>query len=104
MFNRIKEFQVKYKAVMPLWCQNRYFYISALFLFWIAFIDKNGIRTHVALGMTEYNLRRDKERLLDSIVVMKQARVNLEVNKERVAREKYYLHKPNEEVFIISKK
>jgi cell division protein DivIC len=104
MLSRIKGFQEKYKAVTPSWCQNKYFYISAVFLFWIAFFDKNGIRTHVALGMTEYNLKRDKERLKDSIVVMKQARVNLEVNKERIAREKYYLHKPNEEVFIISKK
>lgn len=46
-------------------------------------------------------MEQDKEEYLDKIEQAKQDRLDLEVNKEKFAREQYYMHKSGEEVYIM---
>lgn len=46
-------------------------------------------------------MKQEKEEYTEKIEQAKKERLDLEVNKEKFAREKYYMKKNNEDVFII---
>jgi cell division protein DivIC len=88
---------------------SRYKYIISLagFGLWIGFLDGNNIYDQVTLYNEISMLNDQKEQYLK---VIEEDRIRLqELNKnqhniERVAREKYYMHKSNETVFVITEK
>jgi len=90
-------------SYVPGFLKNRFGFISFLFLFWMVFLDKNNVSTHYQLMQTEWKLKRDKAEYMREIENVKQAQIDLNENVERYAREKFYMQRPGEEVFIISK-
>lgn len=82
---------------------NKFILVSAFFLIWISFFDKNRLITQYQLSQTIERLEDDRRFYEEKIAEAKIDRVDIEVNKEKYARERYYMHLPDEEVFIIER-
>ena len=91
----------------PLWrsipapLRNRYFVVLGVFVFWMIFIDKHSITTQYSLGQALKKIAADRQVYEAQIVKARQDRKDLDVNKEKYARERYYMHKSDEDVFVI---
>ncbi|HHV03267.1 MAG: septum formation initiator family protein [Bacteroidales bacterium] len=85
--------------------RNRYFIVTLVFIVWILFFDDNSFTGWVrALG--EYSENKSQQRYYKEKIHQTESNLReLQSNKdslEKFAREKYYFHKENEDVFIIS--
>ncbi|HMQ46539.1 MAG TPA: septum formation initiator family protein [Saprospiraceae bacterium] len=86
---------------LPAPMRNRYFLVLVLFFAWMIFFDRHDFLTQWQLNRSVNRLEKEKEELSGQIKEAKQERLDLEVHKEKFAREQYYMKKNNEEVFII---
>lgn len=82
---------------------NKYILILVLFLVWMFFFDTNSYFIHKELNEDKKNLIKSKEfyqneikKDLEFIEKMKDSN-----EMEKYAREKYYLKRENEEIYII---
>ena len=91
--------QLTRKLPKPL--RNKYFLVLVIFLVLLFFIDKHDLLTQWQLKNSVDRLEHDKEYYETEIEKAKQDKLNIEVHKEKFAREKYHMHKSDEEVFII---
>ena len=87
--------------LIPVQLRNRYFLILVLFFAWMIFFDKHDVLTQWNLQKTVDQLEEEKDFYNQQIEVAEQQRLQLELNKEKIAREKYYMKRPGEDVFII---
>ncbi len=87
--------------VIPAPLRNRYVFVLLVFFIWMFFIDKHDFITQWRLQRSVDKLKAEKEFYRVGIEEEEQIRYDLEVNKEKIAREKYYMKRPNEDVFII---
>lgn len=83
---------------------NKYLIIGVFFIVWIAFFDQNSYLIHreldkeinqLTIQKEYYQNKLDKE--IDQIEKMKKDTTEI----ERIAREKHFLKKENEDVFIV---
>lgn len=88
------------KAIPPQ-LRNRYVLIILLFFAWMVFFDKHDIITQWRLQKTVDKLEEEKEFYSNEIDQAEEERLELEIDKEKIAREKYYMKRPNEDVYII---
>lgn len=89
-----------WKAKKRPWI-NRYTIVIFLFVIWMSVFDRHDIFTHIFLHQKVKELQEEKrmyEKGIEETQVLKD-RINNDV--EKFAREKYYMHRPDEEVFII---
>lgn len=86
---------------LPKPLRNRYFLVLVVFFVWMFFVDKHDVMTVVSLQGTVNKLEEDKTYYSKKLEEAKQERLDLEVNKEKFARERYYMQKSNEDVYII---
>jgi len=93
----------KWLEDVPAPLKNKYFLVLAMFLFWMIFFDKHDFITQWQLQRTVDKLEEDKAYYSKKIEEAEQDRYDLEVNREKFARERYYLQKSDEDVFIIKK-
>ena len=82
---------------------NIYILISIVFFIWIFFIDSNSILVNIKLNREISELKKRKDILENQIQIDKQIISNLQNpdSLEKYAREKLYMKKENEEIFII---
>ena len=82
---------------------NLYILISVVFFIWIFFIDSNSILVNIKLNKEISELKERKEILENQIQMDKKIISNLQNpdSLEKYAREKLYMKKENEEIFII---
>mgnify|MGYP001162462872 FL=1 len=82
---------------------NLYILISVVFFIWIFFIDSNSILVNIRLNKEISELKKRKDILENQIQIDKQIISNLQNpdSLEKYAREKLYMKKENEEIFII---
>ncbi|MDA9301490.1 hypothetical protein N9Q30_01470 [bacterium] len=59
--------------------------------------------TQKKLAQTIDNLKVEKQKYIDLLEEVKFEKIDLDKNKEKYAREHYYMHKENEEVFIFDR-
>lgn len=93
-FKSSKLSQLKYK---------RYILALAVFILWMTFFDKGRWPVQLKLGKVIDNLEDEMVEYDEKIVDAKADKIDLENNLEKYAREKYYMHKPGEKVYIIDK-
>jgi len=86
---------------VPAPLRNKYFLVLALFFAWMIFFDRHDFITQWQLQRSVNKLEQEKEDYTEKIEQAKKDRLDLEVNKEKFAREKYYMKKRNEDVFIM---
>lgn len=101
--NFIKNSYGSFLSAIPPIFLNKYVVASLAFLVWMVFFDQNRLMNQVELSMEIRELERNKAYYTEQIEVVKKARSDLNNNLEEYAREKYFLKKKDEDVFIIEK-
>ncbi len=96
-------FLQKWLGNIPPTFKNKYFLALALFAIWMLFLDKHDVVTQVRLQRTVSKLEQDRLFYQDKIEEEEQRRLDLEINSEKYARERYYMKKRNEDVYILVK-
>ena len=82
---------------------NKYTVVVILFAVWLSFFDKFSLITQYKLSRTLTELedkKADYEKQLEIAIEDKEI---LSQNMEKFAREKYLMHKDNEEVIVLKK-
>ncbi len=90
--------------LIPAPFRNKYFIALLLFFAWMIFPDRHDVVTQWRLQRTVNKLEKEKEFYKEKIQEEELRRSELESNPEKIAREKYFMKKDNEDVFIIEKK
>lgn len=88
-----------------LW--NKYLIVGIIFTVWMIFFDQNSYLLHKELDDEIQKLEEDIDYYKSELAEQEVQLNNLEKNKdsyERLAREKYFMKKPNEDIFIIETK
>jgi len=101
MKNIIKNIFKKYVSWRTL--SNRYIIILLFFVVWILFLDDASFLRHRVLNKEIKDLEKSKKYYQNEIIKdQKQINELQDLNKiEHYAREKYYMKKPNEDVYVI---
>ena len=86
---------------IPAPLRNSYFLVLVLFFGWLVFFDRHDILTQWRLQQTLHKLEEDKVYYEEKIKEVKKDKEDIENDKEKFAREHYYMKKDNEDVFII---
>lgn len=91
----------KSKYLKPF--KNLYILIFAVFVVWMLFFDANSWLIHRELNADMDDLQTEKEYYQNEIDKDKKAikQLSTEEGIEKIAREKYYMKKENEEIYII---
>ncbi len=84
--------------------RNWYFVLLIAFVTWMVFFDGNDVSTQLRLKNKLVDLENEKIELREKIEQNTSALSALREDKEKFAREKYYMKKDDEDVFIIDKK
>lgn len=88
---------------IPAPLRNRYYITLLLFFGWLIFFDKHDFFTQWELQSSLENLQVDRVYYEEKISAVKAEKQDIESNQEKFAREKYYMRKRNEDVFVIQK-
>lgn len=96
----VKELWLK----LPPYVRNRYFLALVAFTFWMVFIDRHDVMTQFQLRGTVDRLENELVEADHKIAAEEAEKLDMESNRERFARESYYMQKDDEDVFIIVNK
>lgn len=83
---------------------NKYVIVTIAFFAWLLIFDNHNYFTQRKLAQTIDNLKAEEAKYQEMIKEVKLEIQEMDGNKEKYAREHYYLHKENEEVFIFERK
>jgi cell division protein FtsB len=89
---------------IPAWIKNKYFIASIAFGAWIVFFDRNDILTQMQRRKELNDLQVTKDNFTAKITRERKELNQLQSNPailEKYAREKYYMKRDNEDLFII---
>ncbi len=86
---------------VPSYLRNRYFGSLLLFLILMIFIDRHDVGTQFRLHSTVNRLEADLQRYDRLTAEAEAEKLDMEMNRERFARENYYMQQDDEDVFII---
>lgn len=80
---------------------NKYTVTLALFVIWMLFLDRYNVYNNYLLKKGIDKLENKKQEYVERLEAVKIEKKNFDNDIERYAREKYFMHKKNEKVFII---
>jgi len=86
--------------------KNKYFWVTAAFLVWMIFFDKNDLFSQYQYHQQVSKLKLERKFYLDQTAKVSKDLDELTSNPdklEKFAREKYLMKKDNEDVFVIVK-
>jgi len=89
---------------IPSFLKNKYVLTFLLFLVWMIFFDRNDIITQIKLRKNLRQLERETNLYQEKIKQVRTDKDELLTNKEtleKFAREKYWMKKDNEDIFLI---
>jgi cell division protein FtsB len=86
---------------IPTPFRNRYIAILCAFTAWMLFFDKHDVLTQMSLQGSIDKLSEDKVYYQQKIEEAKRDYADLQKNSEKYAREKYFMSRDNEQVFLI---
>ncbi len=86
---------------LPAPLRNRYFLALVVFFGYMTFLSRHDFITQWRLSRTVEKLEQDRAYYEGKIKDAQDERLDMEVNRERFAREKYYMQRGDEDVFII---
>lgn len=89
---------------LPRTFQNRYYIIILVFLLWMLFFDQADFFTQYKLSRTIKRLEKDKVFYQNKLKEIQQQKIDMDNNKEKFARERYYMKATDEDVFVVEKK
>lgn len=83
---------------------NKYVVASIVFGIWLAFFDRHNLVVQYKLVSKVNELEREKQEYASKLEDVTEERTMMQTQPERYARERYFMHKPDEEVFVIKRK
>ena len=86
---------------------NRYFYTGLAFFVWLAFFDNDSFREQMKLSTKIHELKQQESFYQTEIHKNKSALNALKYDTtrlEKYAREKYFMKKDNEDVYVVIRK
>lgn len=90
---------------IPSFLKNRYAFTIFLFIVWVLFFDSNTIWSQFKL-QSQLNEKKDEKAFYETeIKDIKESLYELETNnvtQEKFAREKYFMKRANEDVFVVT--
>jgi cell division protein DivIC len=86
---------------LPSPLRNRFYVLSGVFIFWMVFIDKHDILTQWKLRQTVKKQQAEMAQYKQQLIDIQQDKQDMDKNMEKFAREHFYMHKSDEEVFIL---
>ncbi len=89
---------------IPPFFKNFYFLSTLFFVLWLAFVDSNDLFLQAQLSTKKAELKEAKQFYQDKILQVKNDQAALNNNPdllEKMAREKYLMKRPNEDLFIV---
>ncbi len=92
-----------FDRIPPLF-KNFYVLTIIVFVAWMVFFDSNDFISQAKLSSQQAELEEAKSFYEEKIIEVKEDRDALLNNNElleKIAREKYFMQKPNEDVFIV---
>jgi cell division protein FtsB len=92
--------QILFKKI-PKPFRNRYVLVLVLFLIWMVAFDKNNVQVQVNLSQTIKKLEQEKTYFEEEINKTRQGKYDIEQDIEKFARERYFMKRADEEVFVI---
>ena len=84
--------------------RNKYFLAIAAFTVWMMFFDKNDMISQYEYSAQLTKLQQEKDFYTKETASVKKDLKELDSNlntAEKFAREKYFMKKPNEDVFVV---
>ncbi len=89
---------------IPVWLKSKFLFTAIAFLAWMLFFDRNDFLTQRLRTNELKELQQSKQYYTDQIFTEKAELELLKSNPailEKYAREKYYMKRDNEELFLI---
>lgn len=89
---------------IPPIAKNFYLLVGSIFLIWMLFFDTNDLISQWQMTSQLNKLEAEKEYFVDKIEEVKKDQKELRTDKElleKFAREKYYMKKESEDVYIL---
>jgi len=89
---------------IPDWLKNKYMITIVVFVVWLAFFDQNNFITQYDFIKELKSLEKDKAFFIEELNKTRQELNDLTTNPvtlEKFAREKYFMKKENEEIFVF---
>lgn len=86
---------------LPAPLQNRYYLTLLVFFFLLIFLDKHSLWTQWKLFRAQQRLKGDREYYQEKIQEATEEAEDFELTKEKYARERYYMKRADEDVYII---
>ena len=86
---------------LPRPLRNRYVLSLIVFFIWMTFADTHNFFVQWRLQRTVDKLQEDIAAYKAKVRAAEVARYDMEINREKFAREKYFMKKANEDVFIV---
>lgn len=97
IFNPFRYFFKK----VPTPLKNKYIFTLLLFFIWLFVFDKHRLLTQLSLSNTHSKLLAEKAFYEEGIQQTKVEKANINANLEKYAREKFYMKKKDEDVYIF---
>lgn len=92
---------------LPPLLRNRYAVTLLAFIVWLSFFDQQNLINQIELRSELYQLDTDKEYYYQEIIEIREDLDELLSDNsklEKFAREKYFMKKKNEEIFVFTEK
>eukprot|EP01132_Coremiostelium_polycephalum_P000354 gene354-449_t len=93
-----------WKRLSNFTAKHPYLLLTSIFISWILFFDSADLRTQYQLSQKVKKLQEEKYYYVAQIDIIKKEREELISNEElleKFAREKYFMKRPTEDVYII---
>jgi len=86
---------------IPAPLQNKYFLVLLFFCAWLIFFDRHDVLTQFKLQQTLNRLEMEKTHYELKVKDAKVDQKDIQLDKEKFAREHYFMQKDDEDVFIF---
>ena len=86
---------------LPSLLRNKYVLTFLVFAVYITFFDHYSLLKQHELGQTLAGLEREKVQYARTIEEAQTLQQTIEADEERFARERYYMKRPDEDVYIV---
>ena len=80
---------------------NKYSVSAGLFIVWMLFFDRHNFFTQWSLRHSVHTLESSIKDYQEQLSKAEAAHQDLMNNKEKFAREKYLMHRPDEDIFLF---
>lgn len=83
---------------------NKYFVAFLVFAVWLAFFDRHNLIVQYKLTSKVKELHKEIDAYAHRLEDVEAEKSLMQAWPERYARERYFMHRPDEEVFVIKRK